>query len=140
MDVAELPTRIRLEIVTPERVVLSEDVDMVTAPGALGEFGVLPGHTPMLTTLTIGLVAYKMEGRTHELAVSWGYAEVGPDKVTLLAETAEKVEEIDVERAEAARRRAVERLTKRDEELNLDRAMEAIERAALRLRVAGKQK
>lgn len=137
---AELPKKIRLEIVTPERVVLSEDVEMVSAPGALGEFGVLPGHTPMLTTLTIGRVAYKKDGETHELAVNWGYAEVGPDKVTLLAETAERVEEIDVARAEAARKRALERLSKRDEEIDLDRAVEALQRAALRLRIVGGRK
>lgn len=136
---AELPKSILLEIVTPERIVLSEEVDMVSAPGALGEFGVLPGHTPMLSTLSVGRLAYKKGGQTHELAVTWGYAEVGPDKVLILAETAEKVEEIDVERAEAARKRAMERITKRDEDVDIDRAMAALEKATVRLRVAGRQ-
>ncbi len=137
---AELPEKIRLEIVTPERVIVSADVDMVTAPGALGEFGVLPGHTPMLTTLGIGRVAYRREGETRELAVSWGYAEVGPEKVTILAEMAEQVEEIDVDRAEAARKKALEEMARRDEPVDLGNAMEAFEKATLRLRIAGKEK
>ncbi len=137
---AELPEKIRLEIVTPERVIVSADVDMVTAPGVLGEFGVLPGHTPMLTTLGIGRVAYRREGETRELAVSWGYAEVGPEKVTILAEMAEQVEEIDVDRAEAARKRALEQMARRDEPVDLGNAMEAFEKATLRLRIAGKEK
>ncbi len=136
---ADLPSKIRLEIVTPERVVVSEDVDMVTAPGALGEFGVLPGHTPMLTSLGVGRLAYKMNGETRGLAVTWGYAEVGPEKVTILTETAEKVEEIDVDRAEAARKRAMERLTRGEEAIDATRAMGALMRATLRLQVAGKQ-
>lgn len=137
---AELPEKIRLEIVTPERVIVSADVDMVTAPGALGEFGVLPGHTPMLTTLGIGRVAYRKEGETRELAVSWGYAEVGPEKVTILAEMAEQVEEIDVDRAEAARKKALEEMARRDEPVDLGNAMEAFEKATLRLRIARKEK
>ena len=137
---AELPEKIRLEIVTPERVIVSADVDMVTAPGALGEFGVLPGHTPMLTTLGIGRVAYRREGETRELAVSWGYAEVGPEKVTILAEMAEQVEEIDVDRAEAARKKALEEMARRDEPVDLGNAMEAFEKATLRLRIARKEK
>ncbi len=137
---AELPEKIRLEIVTPERVIVSADVDMVTAPGALGEFGVLPGHTPMLTTLGIGRVAYRREGETRELAVSWGYAEVGPEKVTILAETAEQVDEIDVDRAEAAKKEALEQMARRDEPVDLGNAMEAFEKATLRLRIAGKEK
>ncbi len=137
---AELPGKIRLEIVTPERIIVSADVDMVTAPGALGEFGVLPGHTPMLTTLGIGRVAYRREGETRELAVSWGYAEVGPEKVTILAEMAEQVEEIDVDRAEAARKKALEEMARRDEPVDLGNAMEAFEKATLRLRIARKEK
>jgi F-type H+-transporting ATPase subunit epsilon len=137
MNVAEWHEKIHLEIVTPERVVVSEDVDSVNAPGALGEFGVLPGHTPMLTTLTIGRVSYRAGGRTTDLAIAWGYAEVGPEKVTILAETAEKVEEIDVARAESARQRALEQLSKRGEGVDPDRAMEAFKRATLRLQVGG---
>ena len=138
MNVAELPEKIHLEIVTPERVVVSEDVDSVNAPGALGEFGVLPGHTAMLTTLTIGRVSYRAGGRTTDLAIAWGYAEVGPEEVTILAETAEKMEEIDVPRAESARQRALEQLS-RGEDVDADRAMEAFKRATLRLQVGGEK-
>ncbi len=137
MNVAELPEKIHLEIVTPERVVVSEDVDSVNAPGALGEFGVLPGHTAMLTTLTIGRVSYQAGGRTTDLAIAWGYAEIGPEAVTILAETAEKVEGIDVPRAESARERALEQLSKRGEDVDTDRAMAAFKRATLRLHVGG---
>ena len=137
MNVAELPEKIHLEIVTPERVVVSEDVDSVNAPGALGEFGVLPGHTAMLTTLTIGRVSYQAGGRTTDLAIAWGYAEIGPEAVTILAEAAEKVEEIDVPRAESARERALEQLSKRGEDVDTDRAMAAFKRATLRLHVGG---
>jgi len=139
MNVAELPEKIHLEIVTPERVVVSEDVDSVNAPGALGEFGVLPGHTAMLTTLTIGRVSYQAGGRTTDLAIAWGYAEIGPEAVTILAETAEKVEEIDVPRAESARQRALEQLSKRGEDVDSDRAMAAFKRATLRLQVGSEK-
>ena len=93
----------------------------------------------MLSTLSVGLLAYKKGGQTHELAVTWGYAEVGPDKVTILAEAAERVEEIDLERAEAARKRAMERISKREEDVDVDRAMAALEKATVRLRIAGRQ-
>src|SRR3990172_11492133 len=105
---------ILLEIVTPDRLVLSEEVDDVTAPGIEGEFGVLPGHTPFLTTLKIGEVSYKKENMTKYIAVSWGYAEVVPSQVTILAEAAEVAEEIDTKRAEEARARALAILAKKD--------------------------
>ncbi|MFQ5694240.1 MAG: F0F1 ATP synthase subunit epsilon [Nitrospinota bacterium] len=132
--------KIQLEVVTPERVVLAEEVDYVSAPGARGEFGVLPGHTPMLTAPSIGWVSYRKDGEVRELAVHWGYAEVGPKKVVILAETAERAEEIDVARAEATRERALERLRVRDADVDIDRAMQALERATLRLRLAGAEK
>lgn len=131
--------KILLEIVTPERQVVKEMVDEVTAPGIEGYFGVLPGHTPFLTTLKIGEIFYKADNTTRYLAVFWGYAEVGPDKVIILAETAETAEEIDVERAEQARRRAEEWLRQRKEELDFGRAQIALERALIRLQVAGKK-
>jgi F-type H+-transporting ATPase subunit epsilon len=135
---AEGPQKVRLEVVTPERLLLSEEVDMVSAPGALGEFGVLPLHTPLLTTLDIGEVVYRKGEKTHKLALSWGYAEVGPEKVTILAEVAEKAEEIDSKRAEAAEERALKRLFEQQGPVDIERARVALERARMRLRVARK--
>ena len=133
---AEGPKKIRLEVVTPQRLLLSEEVDMVSAPGALGEFGVLPHHTPLLTTLHIGEVVYRKGEERHHLALSWGYSEVGPDKVTILAEVAEKAEEIDLKRAEAAEERALRRLKERGVRVDVERARVALEKARTRLRVA----
>lgn len=131
--------KILLEIVTPERQVVKTLVDEVTAPGIEGYFGVLPGHTPFLTTLKIGEISYKANNMSRYLAVCWGYAEVGPDNVIILAETAEPAEEIDIERAERARRRAEERLRQTIEESNFERTSIALERALIRLQVAGKR-
>lgn len=128
---------ILLEIVTPDRLVLSEEVDEVTAPGVEGEFGVLPGHTPFLTTLKIGELVYRKGKETHHVVVSWGYAEVTPKKVTVLAETAEAAAAIDVERAKAAKERAEEKLKKMSKE-DHDYLVEAaaLERSLIRLQVA----
>jgi len=131
--------KILLEIVSPERQVVKELVDEVTAPGIEGYFGVLPGHTPFLTTLKIGEIAYKTDNITRYLALCWGYAEVEPDRVVLLAETAEPAEEIDIERAERARHRAEDRLRQQTEELDFERARIALERALIRLQVANKR-
>jgi F-type H+-transporting ATPase subunit epsilon len=134
--------RILFEVVTPERQVLSVEVDEITAPGALGYFGVLPGHTPFLTTLGMGEVGYRIGDQWHYLAITWGYAEVLPNKVTLLTQTAEMAEEIDLERAERAKRRAEERLrewTTTGAEIDFERASAALQRAAIRLQVAGKR-
>ena len=95
-----------LEVITPERVMVSEDVDMVEAHGALGEFGVLPGHINFLTSIVPGEVRYMTDGKTRHLATSGGFAEVVSDKVTFLLETAEFAEEIDVDRARRAKERA----------------------------------
>ena len=94
--------KLLLEVVTPEKLLLSREVDEVTCPGAEGEFGVLPGHCHFLSTLKIGELRYRVGGITHFMAVLWGFAEVTPHKVTILAEIGEKAEEIDVERAQAA--------------------------------------
>ena len=98
--------KLKLEMVTPYKRVLSVEVDEVTAPGTIGEFGILPGHTPMLTTLKIGELTYRAGSETFHLAVNWGYVEVEEDKVTVLVETAEPADEIDLERAKAALGRA----------------------------------
>jgi len=131
--------KIHLEVVTPERLVLSEEVDIVAAPGVLGEFGVLAGHIPFLSTLRPGEVRYTKEGKTRYLAVSQGFAEVQPDKVTILAETAELAREIDVDRAKRARERAEERLRLvKADALEYAQAEAALKRAVARLKVAEK--
>ncbi|MCE5246358.1 MAG: F0F1 ATP synthase subunit epsilon [Candidatus Polarisedimenticolia bacterium] len=94
-----LPEKIHLEIVTPERRILARDVDEVVLPGALGSFGVLPGHAPLLAELGPGIAFCRVGDRRERLAISGGYAEVGPDRVSVLAETCERAEEIDVDRA-----------------------------------------
>ena len=134
--------RILLEVVTPERQVLSTEVDEVSAPGALGYFGVLPGHTPFSTTLGQGELGYRSGNRWEYLAITWGYAEVLPNKVTVLTETAEMAEEIDIERAERAKRRAEERLREWSTtvaDIDFERASAALERALIRLQVAQKR-
>ena len=128
-----------LEVVTPQRLLVSEEVGELVAPGSEGYFGVLPGHTPFMTTLKIGELTYWRGREERSLAVSWGYAEVGPERVVVLAEMAERAEEIDVERAEAARRRAEERLRLwGDETVDFARAEAALQRALTRLTVAAK--
>jgi F-type H+-transporting ATPase subunit epsilon len=140
--VAEGWGRIRLEVVTPERQVLSVEVDEVSAPGALGYFGVLPGHTPFITTLGMGELGYRSGNQWGYLAVTWGYAEVLPNKVTILTETAEMAAEIDLERAERAKRRAEQRLREwstTTADIDFERATAALERALIRLQVAHKR-
>src|SRR5512140_1173347 len=104
--------KLKVELVTPYKKVLSDEVDEITATGTLGEFGVLPGHAPFLTSLKIGELSYKKDGVLSHLALNWGYFEVENDKVTVLVETAEKADEIDLERAKAALGRAEEALKK----------------------------
>ena len=134
-----MENKILLEIVTPEKALIKEWVDEVTAPGTEGEFGVLPGHTPFLTTLKIGEISYKKGNATKYLAVSWGYAEVGPSQVTILAEAAEIAEEIDTKRAEEARARALAILAKKDvEESQFKLAEATLEKTMVRMQVAGK--
>lgn len=128
-------TKLRLEIVTPYGLVLSEEVDEVVCSGSEGEFGVLPGHTPFFTTLKIGMLTYKKGTATAYVFVNWGYAEVGPDKVSILADSAEKSEGIDVERAKTAMKRAEERLRKA-EEVDFARAESSLQRAATRVQIA----
>ena len=134
-----MENKILLEIVTPERALIKEWVDGVTAPGTEGEFGVLPGHTPFLTTLKIGEISYRKDNTNKYIALSWGYAEVGPSQVTILAEAAEIAEEIDTKRAEEARARALAILTKKDTEESQFKLAEAtLEKAMVRMQVAGR--
>jgi len=131
--------KLRLEIVTPYGLVFSDDVDEFTATGSEGEFGVLPGHAPFLTTLKVGMLTYKKGAEAGFFFVSGGYAEVGPDnKATILADSAERAEDIDIERAKAAMKRAEERL-KQAEKIDFGRATAAIERATIRVQVAQKK-
>ncbi|MFC1932662.1 F0F1 ATP synthase subunit epsilon [Chloroflexota bacterium] len=129
---------IKLDIVTAERVVYSEDVDIVTAPGVEGQLGILPHHTPLMTTLEAGELRVKKSGEEFAMAVSGGFLEVRPDRIIVLADTAERAEEIDLARAEEAKRRAQERLVQHAPEVDTTRAEAALRRALTRLRVAEK--
>ena len=129
--------RLTLEITTPTRLVVTEQVDEVVAPGIEGYFGVLPGHAPFLTTLGVGIVTYRIGRDEHQLAVSGGFAEVRNDKVIILADSAERPEEIDRARAERAKERAERRLSGRtQEEIDYVRCQAALTRALTRLQVA----
>ena len=130
---------IRLEVVTPEKQVVNETAQIVMAPGSMGEFGVLSGHTPFMTSLNTGAVHYRDEsGKDQYVFVSGGFAEALPDKVTVLAESAEKTEDIDVARAKAARDRAEKRLEDRSkEDIDFMRAKLALDRALNRIKLAG---
>ena len=133
-----LPTKITLEIVTPDRSLAREEVDEVELPGSDGYFGVLPGHTPLLATLKVGELWYRIGQDKQYLAISGGFVEVLPDRVTVLAQIAERAEDIDVARAEAAKKRAEERLARAqsEAELDVDRARYALSKALVRLQVA----
>ncbi|RJQ44737.1 MAG: F0F1 ATP synthase subunit epsilon [Nitrospiraceae bacterium] len=138
METTNLATKLKLEIVTPYGTVFSEEVDEVIASGSEGEFGVLPNHIPFLTTLKIGMLIYKKGSETGYFFVNWGYAEVGPDKVLILADSAERSDSIDVQRALEAKKRAEERL-KQAEKYDHARATAALDRAIARIQVAEKK-
>lgn len=131
---------IRTDIVTAERLVFSEDADLVVVPGVEGEMAILPHHAPLMTMLQPGEVRIKMGAEEYYLAVSGGFLEVKPQRVTILADAAERADEIDVARAEAAKRRAEERLTGRAAEVNNVAAEAALHRALARLKVAQKRR
>jgi F-type H+-transporting ATPase subunit epsilon len=133
-----IPTHIDLQVVTPDRLVVQERVDEVQVPGSEGYFGVLPGHTPLLAALGIGELWFRKGQDKTFLSISGGFAEVLPDRVTILARLAERAEEIDAERAEAARARAEQRLAEPKAEMDYERARAALERALIRLQVAGR--
>ena len=132
--------RLRLEVATPTRLVVSGEVDEVVVPGSEGSFGVLPGHAPLLSLVGTGEVVYRSGRDEHYLAVSGGFAEVGPTHVTILAESAERPEEIDVARARVAGERAEQRLrAAATEETDVDRALASFARARARLQTAGRR-
>lgn len=131
-----LPDHVHLEIVTPEKHLFSGPVKEVTVPSTVGYLGILPGHTPLLGELGIGEISYKSGDRREYLFCSWGFVEVLPDRVVILAQTAEKPSEIDLNRAEQARSRAEKRLFSRDPNTDFIRAQLALLRAISRLEVA----
>ena len=126
----------QLQVVSADRSLVNEQVDEVGIPGADGYFGVLPGHTPLLSTLQVGTLWYRQGQETHYLAIAFGFAEVQPDRVTILAQIAEKPDEIDVSRAEAAKRRAEERLATASVDMDAERARVALMKALIRMQVA----
>jgi F-type H+-transporting ATPase subunit epsilon len=134
-----MPDTFQLEIVTPEKMVVRDAAEEMQIPGKNGYLGILPGHAPLITELAVGEISYRNNGYTHHLAVAWGFAEVLPDKVTILAETAERPEEIDVKRAQEAKQRAEERLKSGSTETDYARAQDAVQRAETRLQVAEKK-
>ena len=127
---------LELVIVTPDKLLLRGPVEGVQIPGKNGELGVLPGHAPLITELTIGEISYRQGANTHYIAVAWGFAEVLPNKVTILADTAERAEEIDVKRAQEAKARAEEALRQGAADLDFQTALHAQHRAEVRLQVA----
>lgn len=131
---------IRLDIVTAERLVYSADVDVVVAPGVEGQLGILPHHAPLMTTLEAGEMLVRKDGEEFSLAISGGFLEVRPDRVIVLADTAERDEEIDLARAEEAKRRAQERLGQHIPEVDMAQAEAALRRSLARLKVAEKMR
>ena len=128
---------IRLEVVTPQKEVVKEEAQIVMAPGVLGEFGVLIGHTPFMTALNVGTIRYTdAQGQEHSVFVSGGFAEALPDKVTVLAESAEKSQDIDIDRAKAAMERAQKRLADKAADIDYLRAEMALKRALHRIQLA----
>jgi len=131
---------IHLDILTPEKVVFSDSLEMVTAPGSLGEFGVLPGHAAFITTLDIGEVSLKKENREDHVAISGGFAEVVNDKVTILAEAAELAQEIDIKRAETAKIQAEEKLKSlSSDDSQFSEVGLALKRATNRIKVSARK-
>jgi len=131
---------IRLDIVTAERVVYSEEVDVIVAPGVQGELGILPHHAPLMTTLQPGELLVRKGGEELSMAISGGFLEVRPDRVIVLADAAERAEEIDIARAEAAKRRAQERLREHTPGVDVAQAEAALRRAIARLGVVEKRR
>lgn len=132
--------KLLLEVVTPDKLLVSEYVDQVSAPGAEGDFGVLPGHCHFLTTLRIGELYYRIGEAEHYMSVLWGFVDVTPRKVTVLAEIAEKAEDIDVDRAHAAVAKAEERLERGGLPSEVEEARVSLEKARLRQKVAERRK
>jgi F-type H+-transporting ATPase subunit epsilon len=135
---SNLPTIIQLRVVSADRSLVDEQVDEVEIPGSDGYFGVLPGHTPLLALLGAGELWYRQGQAKHYMLIAFGFAEVQPEQVTILAEVAERPDEIDITRAEAARRRAEERLARPVVDMDAERARISLLKALIRLQVASR--
>ena len=135
-----LPTSLTLEIVTPDRALVTEQVDEVQVPGSEGYFGVLPGHAPLLASLHVGELWYRVGQEKHYLAIAFGFVEVLPDRVTVLARMAERENDIDVDRAQAAMKRAEEHMAARRPDLDFERARIAMMKSLMRLQVAARSR
>ncbi len=136
-----MANKLNLEVVTPTKLVVSEQVDLCTVPGTEGVFGVMANHAPILATIAIGEMHYENDGKQEKMAVSGGFVEVSNNRMTVLAEAAERMEEIDVDRALKAKERAERRLQEAAsgrEDIDIARAKAALARALTRLKVAGK--
>ena len=131
-----LPTKLHLLIVSADRALVNETVDEVEIPGFDGYFGVLPGHTPLLAVLQVGELWYRQGSEKHFVAIAFGFAEVQPDRVTILAQVAEKADEIDLARAEAAKKRAEERIARPVVDMDAERARISLMKSLIRLQVA----
>ena len=133
-----IPPHIQLQIVSADRSLVHEQVDEVEIPGSDGYFGVLPGHTPLLAVLHVGELWYRQGSEKHYLSIAFGFAEVQPDRVTILAQIAEKADEIDVARAETAKKRAEERIARPAVDMDAERARIALMKSLIRLQVASR--
>ena len=131
---------IRLDIVTAERMVYSEEVDLVVAPGIQGQLGILPHHAPLMTTLQPGELGVRRGGEESSLAISGGFLEVRPDRIIVLADAAERAEEVDITRAEEAKRRAEEQLSRHPSEADSARIEAALRRSLVRLKIGEKRR
>jgi F-type H+-transporting ATPase subunit epsilon len=141
MAIPPIPSHLHLEIVSADRLLVNEQVDEVQIPGSEGYLGVLPGHTPLLATLQVGELWYRQgpgDGAKHFVSLAFGFVEVQPDRVTILAQIAEPAAEIDAARAEAARKRAEERLSRPTSDVDFERARIALLKALVRLQVASR--
>jgi len=134
-----MPNTFQLEIVTPEKMVVRDNAEEVQIPGRNGYLGVLPGHAPLITELGAGEITYRREGQAHVFCVAWGFAEVLPDRVTVLAETVERADEIDVSRAQQSLTKAEQSLKSAQTEHDYSQALGKISRAQARLEVAQKK-
>jgi F-type H+-transporting ATPase subunit epsilon len=133
-----LPTQLQLQIVSADRPLVNETVDEVEIPGAEGYFGVLPGHTPLLAVLGAGELWYRQGPERHYLAIAYGFVEVQPERVTVLAQIAERADEIDVARAEAAKKRAEQRVASPTMDMDFERARVSLLKSLVRLQVASR--
>jgi len=131
--------KLNLEVITPERLVLREEVDEVVAPGLTGELGILPDHTPLISQLKTGVLSYRQGNQNRRMHVSGGFIEVSSDSVSVLSDVAEKPEEIDVNRAQRAKERAERRLASRGDDIDFNRAELKLQRAMIRIQVGSRE-